>query len=503
MQNPLKILLITNRQETVNRVRRTVAANSSSPVWWTLAFSVIIAFSSLELAHLIHPKAHMVYRWWSYLVVSIMVLVVQILVMLFTNVLASWAINRQQRKSWGVSLPDESRILGFRPGIWVGMATSYAVCTGMVILEVSAALLLTAWHKQIMSTMSTVISVMSLLYFSYAISYFYGIPKRLFVFRYVVLPVVLISIVGIIAAIMMGQYRNYENQKARHNVHSSVVAPAGIVTPSHSLASIPKTRQTALDDYAVMLRNLIQANADTPKFVRMIGHAGGTAVVSFRLTPSGHLLSSQVARSSGVVAVNRAALKVAKDIRFPPFTKDMPRHPLMFEVSIHLSSHPATTAPAARLQNAIHPARTTGQTLLATPSRFGNSSLLSSRIRKDDAHCTSGLPLAAPWLPSGTVSATVADFVSRSQALRYVMENQQNLHGMMESRYLSNQRVLVRQYGFPTSDTELALVPVGMQVFIGESVQVVSFHASHRLPCTYVPNLIVHPTVAGSLSERP
>ena len=124
MQNPLKILLITNRQETVNRVRRTVAANPSSPVWWTLAFSVIIAFSSLELAHLIHPKAHMVYRWWSYLVVSIMVLVVQILVMLFTNVLASWAINRQQRKSWGVSLPDESRILGFRPGIWVGMATS-------------------------------------------------------------------------------------------------------------------------------------------------------------------------------------------------------------------------------------------------------------------------------------------------------------------------------------------------------------------------------------------
>jgi hypothetical protein len=83
------------------------------------------------------------------------------------------------------------------------------------------------------------------------------------------------------------------------------------------------------------------------------------------------------------------------------------------------------------------------------------------------------------------------------------MENQQNLHGMMESRYLSNQRVLVRQYGFPTSDTELALVPVGMQVFIGETVQVVSFHASHRLPCTYVPNLIVHPTVAGSSPERP
>lgn len=226
-------------------------------------------------------------------------------------------------------------------------------------------------------------------------------------------------------------------------------------------------------------------------------------MISFRLTPSGHLLSAQVARSSGIVAVNRAALKTVEDIRFPPFIKDMPRHPLMFEVSIHLSSHAITTAPAARLQNAIHPAHTTGQTVLAPPSRFGNSPLSSSMIRKDDAHCTAGFPLAAPWLSSGTVSATVTGFVSRSQALRYVMENQQNLHGMMESRYLSNQRVLVRQYGFPTSDTELALVPVGMQVFIGETVQVVSFHASHRLPCTYVPNLIVHPTVAGSSPERP
>ena len=306
-----------------------------------------------------------------------MLMIVQILSILFMNGMATWAVNRQQRKSWGVSLPEEPRVLGFRPGIWVGAATSYAVCIGMILLEVCAALLLTAWHKQIMSTMSTVIGVMSLLYFSYAISYFYGIPKRSFVFRYVVLPVVLISIVGIIAAIMMGQYRNYENQKAQHNIHSSVVAPAGI-------------------------------------------------------------------------------------------------------------------APAARLQNATYPARTTGQTLLATPSRFGDSSLLSSRIRKEDAHCTSGLPLAAPWLPSGMVSATVAGFVSRSQALRYVMENQQNLHGTLDPRYLPNQRVLVHPLGTPDDATELAVVPMGMSVMHGEIVRIASFRASHRMPCAFIPNRVVN-----------
>jgi hypothetical protein len=70
------------------------------------------------------------------------------------------------------------------------------------------------------------------------------------------------------------------------------------------------------------------------------------------------------------------------------------------------------------------------------------------------------------------------------------MENQQNLHGRLDPQYISNQRIIVRQYGFPASKTELAVVPTGMQVFTGENVQVQLFHASHRMPCTYVPNLI-------------
>ncbi|WP_461263078.1 energy transducer TonB family protein [Acidithiobacillus sp.] len=61
--------------------------------------------------------------------------------------------------------------------------------------------------------------------------------------------------------------------------------------------------------------------------------------MSFRLTPSGHLLSAQVAQSSGIGAINRAALKTVEDTSFPPFTKKMPKHPMTFDVSVHLSAH--------------------------------------------------------------------------------------------------------------------------------------------------------------------
>ena len=345
--------------------------------------------------------------------------------------------------------------------------------------------------------MSTVISVMSLLYFSYAISYFYGIPKRLFVFRYVVLPVVLISIAGVIAAIMIGQYKNYENQKARHNAHQSVVSPTGATAP----ASIPETQRAAMDDYAAMLHKLVQANVRTPRSVQM-AHAEGTTMISFRLTPEGYLLSAQIARSSGVVAIDHAALNAVKGVKFPPFIQDMPRHPLTFEVSIHLSWHYVPTAPATGLQNATHPAHTTGHVLVTPPYRFSASPLLSSMIRKDDTHCLARLPLDAPWPSGASVPATVVQFVPRMDVLRDIAWNNRALHGMIAPRYLRNQRVLLHPDGSRAGVTMLAVVPADMRVTIGEHVQMDQYHAFHRAPCTYVPNLIVNADHAPTLKTR-
>ena len=113
-----------------------------------------------------------------------------------------------------------------------------------------------------------------------------------------------------------------------------VTPPAPPPPPAPS----PAARQSAMDTYAAMLRARVQANARVPDSVRMM-HVGGTAVISFRLTPSGRLLSAQLAQSSGIGAINRAALKTVEDTRFPPFTKKMPKHPMTFDVSVHLSAH--------------------------------------------------------------------------------------------------------------------------------------------------------------------
>ncbi|WP_291520447.1 energy transducer TonB [Acidithiobacillus sp.] len=110
-----------------------------------------------------------------------------------------------------------------------------------------------------------------------------------------------------------------------------VTPPAPPPTPS------PAARQAAIDNYAAMLRARVQANARVPDSVRMM-HVSGTAVISFRLTPSGHLLSAHVAQSSGIGAINRAALKAVEIASYPPFRKKMPKHDMTFNVQVHLSA---------------------------------------------------------------------------------------------------------------------------------------------------------------------
>ena len=66
-----------------------------------------------------------------------------------------------------------------------------------------------------------------------------------------------------------------------------------------------------------------QANARVPDSVHMM-HVSGTAVISFRLTPSGHLPFARVAQSSGIGAINRAALNAVETASYPPLRKKMP-----------------------------------------------------------------------------------------------------------------------------------------------------------------------------------
>ncbi|MDX5935831.1 TonB family protein [Acidithiobacillus thiooxidans] len=121
-----------------------------------------------------------------------------------------------------------------------------------------------------------------------------------------------------------------------------VVPPAPPVTPPAPPPPPPApsmaARQAALARYASLVRAQVQADAHVPEAVRLM-HLSGTAFITFRLTPSGQLLWARITQSSGVAAINQAALKSVKEGNYPPFTKNMPKHATNFTVEVHLSSH--------------------------------------------------------------------------------------------------------------------------------------------------------------------
>ena len=397
--SPFSVLLFTNRSETVQRVRQMVSEHPTAPVWWTWIFATILSFAA-PLLFMIRTNTSQI-QWHQDIVACALLLVIEVVGIFSMNYLATWGIRRQQRKPWGVPLSeDEPRILGFRPGIWVGAATAYAMCAILKVIYpfVSMLLTLTLPHKQVVSldiTMNTVIGVMSLLYFSYAISYFYGIPKRVFVFRYLVLPVVLISIIGVVLAIALGQYAQYEHAKMQQE---------------HALR-----------------------------------HEAPGRPAAGRFAP-------------GMVAPGSVA-------------------------------QAGVTAPTAAVPSSTVPSATAGTG--EVPAIHHGPITLSEVVRRDDNRCLSGLPLAAPWRSSGQIAVTVVRFVPRRKVPVDIAWNNRTLHGMLAPRYMGNQRVLVHPDGSPVGTTMLAVVSSGMTVTLGERVRMAAYHAFHRMPCTYVPNLIV------------
>ncbi|WP_312263277.1 energy transducer TonB [Candidatus Igneacidithiobacillus taiwanensis] len=119
-----------------------------------------------------------------------------------------------------------------------------------------------------------------------------------------------------------------------------VVPPAPPVTPPPPPppAPSPALAQAAIARYAALVRSQVQSQAHVPEAVRLM-HLSGTAVISFELLPSGSLVWAKLAQSSGVGAIDRAALAAVKAGSYPPFTKNMPKKPTQFDVEVHLSAN--------------------------------------------------------------------------------------------------------------------------------------------------------------------
>lgn len=95
----------------------------------------------------------------------------------------------------------------------------------------------------------------------------------------------------------------------------------------------------AVDQYAVMLRTRIQTGLHVPGEVRALG-LSGAAVITFKLTPSGQLLWARVGHSSGMGPIDRACLAAVRARVYPPFTRHMPKHPMVFNVTVSMRRAP-------------------------------------------------------------------------------------------------------------------------------------------------------------------
>lgn len=87
--------------------------------------------------------------------------------------------------------------------------------------------------------------------------------------------------------------------------------------------------------YAAVLNARVQANLQVPGMIQMM-HLSGRTLVELRVAPDGRLLQVSVARSSGIGAIDRAALAAVRGAGLPPFPDGMPRHPVTFTLVVRL-----------------------------------------------------------------------------------------------------------------------------------------------------------------------
>jgi len=85
----------------------------------------------------------------------------------------------------------------------------------------------------------------------------------------------------------------------------------------------------------------------------------------------------------------------------------------------------------------------------------------------------------------------VVGFLSSDQAVRLLQDTQFSSHIAINPDFLANARSLVHMDGGLDGTRKVYVVPSGMNVRIGDRVEVVGGHVDPSLPCHYIPNLIV------------
>ena len=113
--------------------------------------------------------------------------------------------------------------------------------------------------------------------------------------------------------------------------------PSPILAPPRRLTAATRaTREVALEVYAARVRARVQANLRVPETIRLMRLSGKTEV-AFELQPDGLLLWARIERTSGIGAVDRAALHTVKQTAYPHFMHGMPDHDTTFDIDVRIS----------------------------------------------------------------------------------------------------------------------------------------------------------------------
>lgn len=98
----------------------------------------------------------------------------------------------------------------------------------------------------------------------------------------------------------------------------------------------------------------------------------------------------------------------------------------------------------------------------------------------------SGLPRRPRPLGGGVV----VRFLSPEEAANLLRITEARLGMTIDPDYSLNKRAVVRRGVGPAAPTIVALVPLGMDVQVGDPVDMQGFQLDPSLPCHYIPNLV-------------